>query len=442
MCDTMVALGNSTADGSVIFAKNSDREPNEAHEVIIVPAAQHGSGEMVKCTYIEIPQVEHTNAVLLAKPFWIWGSEMGANEKGVVIGNEAVFSKVPYEKSAGLLGMDFIRLALERADNAYDALRVIVDLLDTHGQGGNCGFEHKLFYHNSFIIADRSTAWVLETAGRHWAAERVRDVRSISNGLTIETEWDLASDGLVDFAVDQGWCKGESDFNFRKCFTDFLFTTFSDSRKRQDCTMDQLKAEKGRISPGMMMKLLRSHHSKTSTDWTPDRALSGADVCMHASAGPIRVSQTTGSMVSHLSDDLNTHWVTATSAPCTGIFKPVWIDSGIPDTGPTPTGRFNSESLWWRHEILHREVLRNYALRLGAYNDDRDKIEIDFQAGADQNRQSSLVIRRMFSKHCFELAHQKTSEWLTSTRTIKIRPQRFYYQMAWRAFNKKARIDL
>ena len=29
MCDTMVALSNSTKDGSVIFAKNSDRQPNE-----------------------------------------------------------------------------------------------------------------------------------------------------------------------------------------------------------------------------------------------------------------------------------------------------------------------------------------------------------------------------------------------------------------------------
>lgn len=442
MCDTMVALGNSTADGSVIFAKNSDREPNEAHEVIIMPAAQHQPGEMVKCTYVEIPQVEHTNAVLLAKPFWIWGSEMGANEKGVVIGNEAVFTKVPYERSAGLIGMDFIRLALERTDNADDALKVIVDLLETHGQGGNCGFEHQLFYHNSFIIADHSTAWVLETAGRHWAAQRVRDVRSISNGLTIETDWDLASGGLVDYAVGQGWCKGASDFNFKKCFTDFLYTTFSDSMKRKRCTMDQLKAEKGRITPFTMMALLRSHHTKRSTTWLPGRALAGADVCMHASAGPIRVSQTTGSMVSQLGNDLNTHWVTATSAPCTGIFKPVWIDSGLPDTGSSPKGSFNPESLWWKHELLHREVLKNYGLRLAAYSKERENIEIDFKAGVDQHWHSTAELRRSYSSSCFELAEQKTSEWLASVRRLKTRPQRFYYQLAWKKFNKDAGITL
>ncbi len=48
------------------------------------------------CTYLDVPQVTHTHAVLLAKPFWIWGAEMGTNDQGVTIGNEAVFTKVPY----------------------------------------------------------------------------------------------------------------------------------------------------------------------------------------------------------------------------------------------------------------------------------------------------------------------------------------------------------
>ena len=98
MCDTFIALSNATENGSVIFGKNSDREPNEAHELVIIPHAYHDEGEMVKCTYIDIPQIAETNAVLLAKPFWIWGAEMGANEHNVVIGNEAVFSKIPAGK--------------------------------------------------------------------------------------------------------------------------------------------------------------------------------------------------------------------------------------------------------------------------------------------------------------------------------------------------------
>jgi len=118
MCDTVVATGEVTADGTTVFGKNSDREPNEAHHVLHNPAADHPLGSRVKCTYIDIPQVRHTYAVLLAKPFWMWGAEMGANEHGVAIGNEAVFTKVPYEKGEALTGMDCLRLALERAGTA------------------------------------------------------------------------------------------------------------------------------------------------------------------------------------------------------------------------------------------------------------------------------------------------------------------------------------
>ena len=166
MCDTLVAVGEATADGSVILAKNSDREPNEAHVLTHVPHAHHEPGAAVRCTYIEIPQVAETYAVLLSRPFWLWGGEMGVNECGVAIGNEAVFTREPHDKTPGLLGMDFIRLALERAGTARAALDVIIDLLAVHGQGGDCGFQHPLYYHNSFLIADPREAWVLETAMR------------------------------------------------------------------------------------------------------------------------------------------------------------------------------------------------------------------------------------------------------------------------------------
>lgn len=39
---------------------------------------------------------------------------MGANEHGVTIGNEAVFTKVPYDKQPGLIGTDFLRLTCRR----------------------------------------------------------------------------------------------------------------------------------------------------------------------------------------------------------------------------------------------------------------------------------------------------------------------------------------
>lgn len=144
MCDTVIATGEATADGTIILAKNSDREPNEAQMLTYVPRTEHEPGSVVKCTYVKVPQVEETYEVLLSRPFWMWGCEMGANEFGVAIGNEAVFTKEPYTKGPGLTGMDLARLALERADTARKALDTVIELLETYGQGGSGGFRKKL----------------------------------------------------------------------------------------------------------------------------------------------------------------------------------------------------------------------------------------------------------------------------------------------------------
>lgn len=454
MCDTMVAVGNSTIDGSVILAKNSDREPNEAHVLVHLPRQKHPPGSKVQCTYIEIPQVEETYEVFLSKPFWIWGCEMGVNEYGVAIGNEAVFTKEPYQKEAGLIGMDFIRLALERAQTAYQALRVIVGLLEQYGQGGNCGFEHPTYYHNSFILADPNEAWVLETAGKYWAAERVKDVRSISNGLTIGATWDEASPGLVEHAIEKGWCKSADDFHFARCYSDFLYTRLDGCTPRQCRSMDLLRKHAGNIEVRTMMNILRDHGPKAENDptWEPSRGWIMDTLCVHASFGPTRPSQSTGAMVAHLTQDLSTIWATGTSGTCTSIFKPLFLcGESFPPMGSSPTGKYDSDSMWWQHERLHRQVLRDYAHRIAVYREERDRLEEEFIRDTQETISACKKMGKaeraqkltLLSNRCFERAAHATQSWIEKVAATPVQKSpSLLFSMSWQNFNKKAGIGV
>ena len=340
MCDTAVVV----RPGSVLFAKNSDRDPNEAQLLDWRPAVDGSGGGRLRCTWIEIPQVAHTHAVLLSRPFWMWGAEMGANEHGVVIGNEAVFTREPLA-GTGLTGMDLLRLALERASTASDAVGMIVELIETHGQGGGCGHENRSFsYHNSFLVADGSEAWVLETAGHHSARERVTDARTISNGLTIP--------------------------GFAERHSDVVRTRVSECRRRRARTQ-QLAERASR--PADMMRLLRDHGE--GRDWPVYRRLNGAmgAPCVHA-GGQVTASQTTSSWVAELTPQGARHWVTGTAAPCVGLFKPVRIDEPL-DLGPAPADRADDSSLWWRHERVHRRLLADPVKLAAPRLAERDALE-------------------------------------------------------------------
>ncbi len=190
MCDTIVWREK----GRVLFGKNSDREAAEPQVVQYFPPVSDDKCEIVKATYIDVPQVRDRNAIIVSKPFWIWGAEMGVNDKGVAIGNEALFSKAAGRQATSLLGMDLLRLALERANSAAEARDVIIALLEEHGQGGPAGYRNKGFkYDNSFLIADAQSAFVLETAGKHWAWKEVDCYYAISNGYTLTTDFDQCS---------------------------------------------------------------------------------------------------------------------------------------------------------------------------------------------------------------------------------------------------------
>lgn len=117
-----------------------------------------------------------------------------------------------------------------------------------------------------------------------------------------------------------------------------------------------------------MTTRLRSHIAR-NTDPTQG---SNGDLCMHA-AGPIRRSQTCGSMVSQLSPRGHHHLLTGTSAPCLSIFRPVAFDD-IDYSVLNETETDARQSLWRRHEPLHRQALFDADFRQDLRSS-RDRVE-------------------------------------------------------------------
>ncbi|KAK7804435.1 hypothetical protein U0070_017048 [Myodes glareolus] len=314
-CDCFVSVPPASAIPAVIFAKNSDRPRDEVQEVVFIPAGTHTPGSRLQCTYIEVEQVWKTHAVILSRPSWLWGAEMGANEHGVCIGNEAVWTKEPVGEGEALLGMDLLRLALERSSTAQEAVHVIAGLLDRYGQGGSCREDPVPFcYHNTFLLADRTEAWVLETAGRLWAAQRIQGgARNISNQLSIGTDISAEHPELRSHAKAQGWWTGQGTFDFAEVFSLTQQPVRMEAAKaRFRAGRELLQQRQGSITAEVMMDILRNKES---------------GICMDS--GGFR---TTASMVSVLPQDPTkpcVHFLTATPDPSRSVFKPFIFEAGV-----------------------------------------------------------------------------------------------------------------
>ncbi|XP_061092594.1 secernin-3-like isoform X1 [Conger conger] len=305
-CDTFVALPPATEGQRVVFGKNSDRPCDEVQEVVYFPAADHAAGKKMECTYIEMEQAPHTYAVVLSRPAWLWGAEMGANEHQVCIGNEAVWGREEASAEEALLGMDLVRLGLERADNAQKAVDVIAELLEKYGQGGNCMEDESIFtYHNSFLISDRTEAWVLETSGKYWAAEKVDEgYRNISNQYSITTKIDREHPEMREYARSQGWWDEKAQFNFAEVYSYMNTARIEASGSRYCEGRKLLERNKGQITAETMMGILRDKDSGINMEG---------------------MFMTTGSMVSVVPKNPclpGVHYFTGTPDPERSVFKP------------------------------------------------------------------------------------------------------------------------
>lgn len=393
-CDSLVALGSATADGAVLFAKNSDRPAGECQPLVQIPAARHPPGTRLRCQYIDIPQVIETARVIGSRPYWLWGFEHGLNEHGVAIGNHTVFTKDPLA-GEGLIGMDLVRLGLERGRTAAQAVAVISALLEAHGQGGSGYVDKEWPYHNSFLIADRDEAYLLETSERRWALRHVGEIGSASNHLAIGADWEALADGTIEHAIANGWWDeaAEARFDFAAAYRDTVLApdVISSGRHRRTCEL--LVAGRGALTPAALQAALRDHYDGVLH--RPGRAPDDEryfSVCMHAEP----VGTTTASMIARLPrspDDVLGYWGSLGS-PCVGVFLPYYVDGELPAHLARGDAQPAAESPWWRFQALRTLVERDWQRHAGAVRAFWDEFEPVLASEAVEVEAKAVRLRR------------------------------------------------
>ena len=429
MSSTLILTPASSPDGAMYFAKNSNREPNECQLVVSLSAVKNDPITLVKCSRVTIPQVPHRFGILLSKPWWAWGGEMGVNDQGVVIGSEAIFTR-DHETEPGLIGMDLVRLGLERGHSAEEAIDVIIAMLQRHGQGGACRRQNTSGgYDNGFIVTDATGAWILESAGRHWAAKRITNKAVLSPALTLATDFDRHSYALPQYARRKGWLGEHEQLNFRKTFGR-RFRPFSSWFYQSGAELLEGLTQLDRKHVLFdLLQLLRRRERTRPQAW------SRRDVAFQA-GGLFRRVQTTGSMVVRITSKRLDAFFTATSAPEFSIFKPVHFGQPLEeDLQGEDLSHYHDRSLWWRHELFHRRM--RLAAKLDAtYLEEREDLEKNMLVDLMSHKGRELVkIRSQLQQHLLlwdQGWRERAITWKISPFTL--RPSTYFW-------HQQSRID-
>jgi secernin len=339
----------------------------------------------------------------------------------VAIGNEAIFTRDLAENALrhrggehlqpGILGMELLRLGLERGDSAHAAVEVMTSLLEEHGQwgSGTRGDDRATAaYDNSYLIADASDIWVLETTGRQWAAKRVDEPSwSLSNEATLRQDWTACAADLPERAVSSGWWPSGQRLDFAAAVTDpNVPLQVSHMRLQRSRTLLGDYLSKGRIGFGQARTILSDHYEDTflqGPKFSPARP-DFLTLCMHESTAGFTWGNTAASTIMALPASGTAVMWWAPTTPCTSLYIPLTVHSGeLPDVlsragtaegaGPNPElaaeDGYADESYWWRFQRLLEAVNGD---RLGNAYPERqplvrsvlDELQGQFTAEADE----------------------------------------------------------
>jgi len=390
-CTNILVDRAASVDGSVMITYACDGEFHP--RLRYTPAADHKPGEYVEISTWggevrgKIKQVPHTYAFVGLM-----------NEHQLAISETTTSGREELANPDGLLHYwDLMRLALQRAKTAREAITVMTDLVEEYGYRSTG---------ESFSIADPNEVWVMEMfglgVGGHgavWVAMRIPagHICCYANKARIG-EFPLDdpdncrySKNVISFAIDKGYYDPDSGVPFRFCdaycpptpknvrYAEArVWSVFRRAAPSLDLSPDYHRAVEGakpyplwvkpdkKLAVGDVMSLFRDHYEGTDFDMTkgidagpygtPNRSrpiVWTVDGVEHVWERPISTQQTGFSFVSQsrswLPDAVGGVFWYGVDDTYTTCYVPLYccIDR-LPESFTVGSlGRFSWDSAWW-----------------------------------------------------------------------------------------------
>jgi dipeptidase len=276
--------------------------------------------------------------------------------------------------------MDLVRLGLERARTAREALEIMTDLLEVHGQGGIADAAHQEAYDSSFLIADADGAFILDTSGSAYAAAPFPDGTAISNRLSVRTEWTVGSPALED---------GED------------FDRYRDTEENTAHADVRLAASRrflhdhrsGGLTPAIMAAHLRDHGDgpwgapgNRGPAQPPPTAMardfSDVTVCMHAGDYSVTTSSLIAVLPAERASGRTVRAFVALGSPCSSVYVPAFPSTFGGPPGVVPRQLWSEEM--WRAADAVRVHVQSDPDAIHAVRAVLDPIEDELWAEADE----------------------------------------------------------
>ena len=292
-CSSFLVTKGASKDGSIMITYTCDGEFLPLLEY--VPAQDHKPDEYIEIKGRDgklrgkVKQVPYTYAVVGLM-----------NEHQLAIGETTFGGRRELRNPDGLLHYFFMmRLALQRAKTAREAIKVMTELVGEYGYASSG---------ESFSIADTNEAWIMEMIGpgpggkgAHWVALRIPDgyISAHANMSRIgefplnDPENCMYSKNVISFAEEKGYYykKSGKPFSFRYAYDPpspsnlrtcaaRVWSMFRRSAPSQNFSPDFQRGVKGtkpyplwikpdkKLSLQDVMAIMRDHYEGTKFDMT------------------------------------------------------------------------------------------------------------------------------------------------------------------------------